>query len=157
MEEKPKALNEPILNPLGLSLIGVISVASTLVALLLFGHYYNVHGNPVEGRSFAFASFAINSMIYIFAYRSMRRSIFRSNRLSQNKPLVISVLGGLAVAVVAFLVPSLRELLVIVPLTMVQWAQVAGVALSLLLVVEVGKWIRNRRSGKALVARPLQD
>ncbi len=157
MDEKPKALNEPVLSPLGLSLIGIISVASTVVALFLFGHYYNIHGNPIEGRSFAFASFAINSMIYIFAYRSMRHSIFRSNRLSQNKPLVISVLGGLAVAVVAFLVPSLRELLVIVPLSLVQWAQVAGVALSLLLVVEIGKWIRNRRSSKALVARPLQD
>jgi len=54
-------------------LIGVISAASATVALLLFGHYYQIHQNPVEGRSIVFASFAVNSMVYIFAYRSLRR------------------------------------------------------------------------------------
>jgi Ca2+-transporting ATPase len=68
--------------------------------------------------------------------------------LSQNKPLVWAVLAGLALAVIAFIVPGLRNLLGIVPLSLEQWALVAGVALSLLVVVEIGKWfsklIHNR-------------
>jgi len=145
MEEKPKPLHEPILNWLGLSLIGVISVTSALVGLYLFGHYFQMHDSAITGQSYAFASFAVNSMIYIFAYRSMRRSIFHSGPLSQNKPLIAAVLGGLALAVGAFLVPSIRNLLGIVPLSLLQWSQVLVVALLLLVIVEVGKWISNYR------------
>ena len=144
MDEKPKSQDEPILTHLGLSLIGIISVASTITALWLFAHYFMAHGDPAEGRSLVFASFAVNSMIYIFAYRSMRRSMVRMNPLSQNKPLIWAVAAGLLLVLVAFLVPSIRNLLGIVPLSLAQWGLVAGVALSLIVVVEIGKAISNR-------------
>lgn len=152
MEEKPKPLQEPILNYLGLSLIGVISVTSALVGLYLFGHYYQMHNSAIAGRSYAFASFAVNSMIYIFAYRSLRRSIFHSGRLSRNKPLIAAVLGGLVLAIGAFVVPSIRNLLGIMPLSLSQWGGVFGIAFLLLVTVEVGKWLTNYRH-KALVVQ----
>jgi len=144
MDERPRSLKEPILNHLGLSLIGIISVSSAIGALFLFNHLYSVHANAVEGRSIVFASFAINSMVYIFAYRSMRRPLFRMNRLTANMPLVWAVLAGLTMAVLPFLVPDLRNLLGIVPLTFGEWLLVAGIALGLLTVVEIGKWISNK-------------
>jgi len=144
MDEEPRSLKEPILNHLGLSLIGVISVSSAIGALFLFNHLYSVHANAVEGRSIVFASFAINSMVYILAYRSMRQPLFRMNKLSANKPLVWAVLAGLMMAVLPFLIPGLRKLLGIVPLTFTEWLEVAGIALGLLAVVEVGKWISNK-------------
>jgi P-type Ca2+ transporter type 2C len=144
MNEKPRSLKEPILNHLGLSLIGVISVSSAVGALFLFNHLYSVHSNAAEGRSIVFASFAINSMIYIFAYRSMRQPLFRMNKLTANMPLVWAVLAGLVMAVVPFLIPGLRNLLGIVPLTFLEWMEVAGIAVGLLAVVEFGKWISNK-------------
>jgi Ca2+-transporting ATPase len=144
MDEKPKSLKEPILNSLGLSLIGVISVSSAVVALLLFGHYYTMHNSQIEGQSYAFGTFAVNSMIYIFAYRSLRQSIFRSGSLSQNKPLIAAVLAGLLLAVGAFVVPPIRNLLSIVPLSLGQWGMISGVAIGLLAVVEIGKFVSNR-------------
>jgi len=144
MEKKPMSIKEPILTPLGISLIAVISIASTVAALLLFGHFFQAHNNPVEGRSIVFASFAVNSMVYIFAYRSMRQPIFRMRPLAENKPLIWAVAAGLGMAVLPFLVPSLQRLLGIVPLTLGEWALVVGVALGLLLIVELGKWISNR-------------
>ncbi|MBN2086654.1 MAG: cation-transporting P-type ATPase [Anaerolineales bacterium] len=150
MREKPKSLKEPVLTGLGMALIAVISVASSIFALTLFGHFYNVHGNPVEGRSIVFASFALNSMIYIFAYRSMRRPVHRSGPLSRNKPLIWAVLGGLAMIAIPFLNPGLRALLGIVPLTLGEWGLVAGIAVFLLGTVEAGKaianWMQRRRS-----------
>jgi Ca2+-transporting ATPase len=143
MDEKPKPLSEPILNRLGLSLIGIISTAGAVAGMMLFGHYFLVHNDPVEGRSIAFASFAINSMIYIFAYRSMRRSIFHSSPLSANKPLIAAVLSGLLVAIIPFLLPGLREVLQVVPLHLEDWLLVMGVALGLLVIVEIGKAISN--------------
>jgi Ca2+-transporting ATPase len=145
MQEPPRSLREPILNRLGLSLIGLISTVSATVGLVVFGHFFQVHHDPLEGRSIAFASFAINSMIYIFAYRSMRRSIFRSGPLKANKPLIYAVVSGLLVAVLAFLVPGLRQVLGIVPLHIGDWLLVASVSLSLLAVVEVGKGISSGR------------
>jgi Ca2+-transporting ATPase len=151
MEEPPKSPREPILNQLGLSLIGLISVVSAVVGLVLFGHYFQMHNDPVEGRSIAFASFAINSMIYIFAYRSMRRSMFRGNPLSANKPLVWAAAAGLLMVAIAFLIPDLRRVLGIVPLHVGDWLLVAGVALALLAVVEVGKAIAHWRHRSATV------
>jgi Ca2+-transporting ATPase len=113
------------------------------VGLTLFGHYFQVHSDPVEGRSIAFASFAVNSMVYIFAYRSLRRSLFHSGKLSRNKPLVITVAAGLLVAFAAFAIPPVRELLQVNVLHLADWAIVLGVALGMLGVVEVGKAINN--------------
>jgi Ca2+-transporting ATPase len=144
MDEKPRSLKAPILTALGSSLIGLISITSAIFALALFGHFFQIHNNPVEGRSIVFASFAINSMVYIFAYRSMRRPLFRMNKLSANKPLIWAVVAGLLTALVAFWIPGLRDLLGIVPLSLEEWAWVIGIALTLLVIVEIGKAISNR-------------
>ncbi len=144
MDEKPKSVREPILPRLNLMLIGVISAASAIAALLLFGHYYTMHLDAVEGQSVVFASFAVNSMIYIFAYRSLRQPLHRMPPLSQNKPLIFSVLSGLGLVVLAFAVPGLRKLLGIVPLHPVQWAVVAAIALGLLFIVELAKAISHK-------------
>lgn len=143
MDEKPKPVDEPILTRLGLSLIAVISTVSAVAALLIFGHYWQMHNDIAQARSLAFGTFAVNSMIYIFAYRSLRRSIFRTGSLRRNKPLAAAVAAGLGLAVAAVAVPPIRSLLGVVPLSPVQWLTILGVALSLLGVVEVAKFFSN--------------
>lgn len=143
MDEPPKSKNAPILTHLGLSLIGVISVVSSVFALLIFNHFSTIHGNVVEGRSMVFASFAVNSMIYIFAYRSMRRPIWKMVPLHENKPLFWTIIAGLATALIAFLIPGLRNVLGIVPLSLMEWGVIAGIALLLLIIVEVAKMIAS--------------
>ena len=150
MDEKPKSLQEPILLRLGLSLIGVISIGSTIAALSIFGYYFGIHGDAVEGRSLVFASFAVNSLVYIFAYRSMRQPLTRMTSLRHNMPLVWAVLSGLLLVALPFAVPGLRKLLGIVPLSLMQWGLIAGVALMLLGAVEIGKAVSNRRRVKRL-------
>lgn len=144
MDEKPRALKAPILTRLGASLIGVISITSSIFALALFGHYFQMHNNPAEGRSIVFASFALNSIVYIFAYRSMRQPLYRMNKLTANKPLIWAVLAGFVTIAIAFLIPGLRELLGIVPLTWQEWGWVVSVGLILLMLVEFGKAISSR-------------
>lgn len=156
MDEKPKSLKEPILNNLGLSLIGIISSASAVIALGIFAHYWHSHNDIALARTIAFGTFAANSMIYIFGYRSLRRSMFHSGPLSQNKPLVASVVGGLLLAVIAVVVPPIRQLLGLVNLSIVQWLEIFGVGLSLLVVVEFAKRISNRLHPSQLVQTPQQ-
>jgi Ca2+-transporting ATPase len=144
MKERPRSVKAPILTHLGASLIGVISITSTVFALTLFGYFYHIHNNPIEGRTIVFASFAINSIIYIFAYRSMRQPIFRMNRLTVNKPLIGAVIGGFLTIAAAFAVPSLRNLLGIVLLSLQEWLWIIVLALFLLILVEIGKAVSNR-------------
>ncbi len=144
MDEKPRALKAPILTHLGASLIGVISIASSFFALTLFAHYNQVHGDAATGQSIVFASFAINSIVYIFAYRSMRLPIHRMNKLTANKPLIWAALAGFTTIAIAFLIPGLRNLLGIVPLTLEEWGWVTGIGVVLLMLVEIGKAVSNR-------------
>jgi len=153
LEEKPKPLQEPILDRLTLSLVGVISVVSAVVALALFGHYWQIHHEIAEARSFAYATFAINPLIYVFGYRSLRRSIFKTGSLARNKPLVAAVAGGLVLAIGALTIAPLRNLLGIVPLHAQQWLVVSTVALSMLVTVEVAKFISRRFEPRAVSAR----
>jgi Ca2+-transporting ATPase len=147
MDEKPRPVKSPILTHLGISLIGVISITSTIFALTLFNHFYHVHNNPLEGRSIVFASFAINSIVYIFAYRSMHQPIFRMNKLTANKPLILAAVAGFLTIGIAFAIPGLRDVLGIVPLSLQDWLWVIGVGLALLIIVEIGKAISNRFHG----------
>ncbi len=144
MDEKPRPLRAPILTRLGSSLIGVISITSSIFALALFGHFTHIHNNSIEGRSIVFASFAINSIIYIFAYRSMRQPIYRMNRLTANKPLIWAALAGFVTIMIAFLIHGLSEMLGFVPLSVQELLWVIGVALTLLVFVEIGKAVSNR-------------
>jgi Ca2+-transporting ATPase len=143
MDEKPKSAQEPILNGLGLSLIGVISTVSAVVALTVFGHYWLQHNEITEARSLAFGVFAANSMIYIFAYRSLRRSLFHMPSLSTNKPLVIAVASGLALAVVALVFPPIQRLLGLTRLHPYEWPLVFGVGTGMLVAVEIAKMVFN--------------
>ena len=144
MEEKPRPLKAPILTHLSIILIGVISITSSIFALTLFGHQFKIHNDIAEGRSIVFASFALNSIIYIFAYRSMRLPLYRMNKLSSNKPLIWAVIAGILTIAIAFLIPGLRDLLGIVPLSQENWLWVIGIAFALLMTVEIGKAISNK-------------
>jgi len=144
LDEKPRSLREPILDRLGLSMVGVISVVSAVMALALFGHYWQAHNEIAEARSYAFAMFAINPLIYVFGYRSLRRSTLKSGSLARNKPLVAAVAVGLVMAIGAVLFPPLRNLLGLVPLHPFQWAVVFAVAIGMLLTVDVAKAISKR-------------
>jgi len=100
-----------------------------------------VHGEPINGQSIVFASFAINSMVYIFAYRSLRKPLTQMVPLKENMYLIWTVLLGIATALLPFFIPGLGNALGIVPLTLNEWGMVVGIALLLLLVVEIGKFL----------------
>lgn len=152
MREKPKPLSEPILGRLGISLIAAISITAAAGCLAMFGHYWLVHRDLVLARTLSFATLAIISLVYVFAYRSMRRSIFHAGHLLANKPLLVSVAAGFVLATGAVVVPAVRRLLGVVPLSPGEWVMVFGLAVALLVIVEVAKFLalaRGRRGPRA--------
>ncbi len=146
MEEKPRPVSEPFLDRLGMSLIAAISVSAAAGCLYMFGHYWRVHGDLPLARTIAFETLAVISLVYVFAYRSMRRSLFHTGHLTANKPLLVFVSLGFILALVPVLVPRLRTVLGVVPLGAGQWVLVFGISLGLLIIVETGKWLKLRQS-----------
>jgi Ca2+-transporting ATPase len=144
MDRKPRAANEPVLDRLGGMLIAAISVSSATFALLLFGYFTQMQHDVDAGRSVVFASFAINSMVYIFAYRSLSTPLHKMKPVSANKPLLAAVILGLITALLPFGIPALGALLGIVPLSWLEWGWVAGFSVVLLGIVEVAKAIARR-------------
>ena len=144
MERPPRALQESILDRFGARLIATISGLSALFGLCVFGHYHLVLHDEVRGRSMVFAAFAISSVIYILAYRSLRTPILRMNPITANKPLIYAIVFGLLLAVLPFIITPLGSLLHVVPLAWQEWAIVFGFAVLLVLVVDGAKAVHVR-------------
>ena len=127
--------------------LNALSALSALIALGLFSFEWLRRGNITMAQTFAYATFAVNSMVYIFAFRSLRRSLLRSGSLGNNKPLIAAVALGLTLAIVAVALPGLRMVLGLAPLSLPQWGIIFGAGLALLVLVEVAKYVNARLHG----------
>ncbi len=153
MRERPRPVSEPILNRMGMALIAAISITAAAACLAMFGHYWLVHRELVLARTLSFATLSVISLVYVFAYRSMRRSIFHAGHFLANKPLLASVGGGFALAIGAVVVPGIRRLLGLAPLFAREWLMVFAIAFGLLVIVEIVKFAALRRASR-LAAKP---
>ena len=141
MEEKPKNAQESILDSWGKVLIFAIGAASALSSLALFWYFWQVSGDVQSGRSVVFTVLAVQELIYIFAYRSLRHSVFKSGHFFANKPLFGTVALGFATQLLALYVPFLNNVLGVVPLHLNDWVLVFAVALGMLIIVEAVKYL----------------
>jgi Ca2+-transporting ATPase len=141
LEEPPIPVSEPILGKLSIGLIALISATAAAGCLWMFDHYWSVHGDIVLARTLAFETLAVISLVYVFAYRSMRSSIFHTGHLIANKPLIVATLLGFVLAFLPVTVPALRRTLGVTALEPVHWLMVFGLSFFLLALVEVGKHV----------------
>lgn len=148
MEEAPRPASEPILGRMGMALIVGISTSAALGILFMFNHYWHTHGNIALAQTVAFETLAIISLVYVFAYRSMRRSIFSSGSLMSNKPLVVSVIAGFVISFLPQWIPAIGNALGVVRLGTVEWLEVFGISFGLLVMVEVVKFISLKRRAR---------
>lgn len=147
--QDPKAplFSASLLYRIGYS--GVMIAALTLIAFLL--------GDPrthlPTARTMAFATLAFAQMVHTFNVRSETLSIFKIG-LGTNRPLLLAMLGSIALQVLVLCVPFLRGVFRLAPLGAAQWATVIGLSLVPLVVVELLKLFkintiggRKRREG----------
>ena len=134
------------MDRLGMGLIGAISVTAAAGCSWMFGHHWMSHGDLALARTIAFETLAVISLVYVFAYRSMRRSLFHSGHLTSNKPLLAAVGLGFVLAFLPSVSPTIGKALGVVPLKLEHWAMVFGLSFSLLFIVEVAKHVALGRA-----------
>ncbi len=140
----PRRRDAPLLDREVRSLIVIITVALTVLLLLLFAGLLQRGAAIGRIRTILFTELALSSLAYIFSIRNLRHSIF-SRRIAGNRQLLAAVGVGLLLQLAAIYEPHLQSLFQTVPLGFGDWLLIVGLALAVLGVIEAAKgWFLPR-------------
>ncbi|MBP5836163.1 cation-translocating P-type ATPase [Candidatus Phytoplasma meliae] len=142
MSQKPRQMNENLLNK---SIYYKIMIEGCLIASLAFlaalvGYYW--HGyNHQYAQTFAFMVLAISQLIHVWNLRSFKVSMFKLKpNLALRKAFGISLLLQLII----ILIPAIRSLFKLMPLSSVDYLIIFFFSLCPLIVVEIYKKIMTK-------------
>jgi len=138
MKEPPRPRKEPILNREMKVLIFLVGIITDIGLLAIFLWLLGAHEIEYV-RTIIFTAIAIDSLLYVFAVKSFRHSIFHINPFS-NKWLVGGVIAGFLLQVLAVTHPFFQHIFELVPLHLNDWLLLLAIACVKLIAIEVAKW-----------------
>lgn len=142
MKQRPEAIKKEDILPKKMRII--ILVISLLVgglSLFIFYYYSIILHDLVLGRSMVFATVATVDLIYVFAYKNLKRPIVKTEKFFRNKVLFLSVIYGFGLVFMGIYIPFLNKILGTVPLNFYQWLIVGGVGILATLIVDLSKFL----------------
>lgn len=149
MKEKPQNLQkESILSDYMKFLIFGISFIVGFLCLFFFWYVLKKSGDLTFSRTLIFAAVAVVDLVYIFSFKNLKKSIFRTENFFKNKLLFLGVAYGFLLTFAAIYLPALNRILGTMPLRPVHWLFILGIALVTTLWTEIIKMIFNK-SAKA--------
>lgn len=135
---------EKILSPTMKYLIFVISLTIGLLSLLFFWYFKERTGNIDLARTVAFATVATASLVYIFSFKNLKKSIFASENFFANKYLFYGVAYGFLLIFIAIYLPFFNHLLKTIPLQFNHWLFVFTAGFVAMFWVEIIKYVANK-------------
>ena len=140
-----KIQKEEILSRAMKYLIVAVSFTIGLMSLLFFWYFEKKTGNLDLARTIVFATVASVSLIYVFSFRNLKKSVFNFEGFFENKYLFYGVTYGFLLILIAVYVPFFNHLLKTVPLQLTHWLLVLAVAIMTTIWIEVVKYLENRQ------------
>ena len=145
-EEDPRQLRkEEILDSLTKISIFLISSTIGLMSLFVFWYFWRQGGQTALAQTITFATVATVDLIYIFAFKDLRLSIFKMKNFFQNKYLLWAIAYGLILVMGAIYIPGLNKILGTVPMKPYLWLWILGVSLITILWTEIVKLAKNNK------------
>jgi Ca2+-transporting ATPase len=142
MKQRPEIIKEEkILSTKMRNIIFLISLLVGTLSLLIFYYYSIVLNNLALGRSMVFATVATVDLIYVFAYKNLKRPIIKTEKFFKNKVLLLSVLYGFGLVLMGIYIPFFNNILGTIPLNFGQWQIVIGVGILATLIVDLSKFL----------------
>ena len=143
MKRKPRSPKEPVFNR--------IMIERTILSALVMGgvcfglfFYLRTHGVSVfEARNSAVMLMVLFENLHVFNCRSETKSIFKSNLL-KNPILLFGTLAAQGIHVGAMYIPGLNTVLGIQPISLFHWLALLGLALTIVIAMEIQKWFYRR-------------
>ncbi|HZX49594.1 MAG TPA: HAD-IC family P-type ATPase [Candidatus Paceibacterota bacterium] len=149
MRRRPPKPNTSLLTGEMKTLIFVISV---ITDFLLIGLFYWLLGNstysPQHIQTVLFVGLGIDSLLYVFSCKSLRKNIWQYNPFS-NLWLVASVLFSFILLFAVIYIPLLQRLFETRPLNLFDWTLLAALGIINIVLIEAGKWVFIQRDKKA--------
>jgi Ca2+-transporting ATPase len=146
MERTPQEIQkESILSPSMKVLIFSVSFVIGILALGLFWYFEKQTNNLELARTIAFATVGSVSLVYIFSFKNLKRSIFALRDLFDNIYLIFGVIYGFLLIAIAIYVPFFNRLLETVPLKFGHWLAVFSVAIIATAWIEMVKYIERKK------------
>ncbi|NCU39285.1 cation-transporting P-type ATPase [Candidatus Falkowbacteria bacterium] len=140
MREKPRPKNQTFLPTSLQKVIAFYAIVMDGLALAIFYFYWKIIGDVDLARSVMFVTIGASTLVYIYAVRGLKQSIFKINPFS-NQYLVYATLIGFALLVASVYLPFLNRLLSVKPLSLFDWIFPLGFGIASIVVFELGKKI----------------
>jgi len=138
MRQTPQGHDSPLLTKEMKVIIFAIGIISDLMLLGLFWWFWQKTQDIVYVRTIVFAALAIDSLLFVFSCKSLRKNLWQINIFS-NKLLNISVLIGILMLIFAIYLPPFQTLLKTVPLGSYEWSIIISLGLAELILIEITK------------------
>ena len=146
LDRKPRPPDEPIFNR---RMIQETLVSGLYIGSVAFGLFYLfVEGwgmDAVDARNLVLLQMVLFENVHAFSCRSETRSLFRMQPAG-NPMLLVAVVAAHGVHVAAMFTPGLSGVLEVAPVGWDVWGAMLAVALTLLALDEVAKWLHRRGS-----------
>lgn len=144
MKRPPRNPKEGIFNRLMVEQVGI---SGAWIGLVGFGVWYYLIsiGTPEkEARNILLFLMVLFENVHVFNCRSERKSTFRV-ALSRNKLLIAAVIVAQGIHLASMYIPVMEDILEVQPISLTLWLQLAALALSVLGVMEIYKWVKFGR------------
>jgi Ca2+-transporting ATPase len=138
MKRKPESRDFPLLTREMNVIIFIIGLITDLILLGLFFWLWGQNYDLAYIRTMIFACLTIDSILYVFSCKSLRRNLWHINPFS-NRILLVASAVGVLMLVLAIYLPGLQILLKTVPLGGQSWLIVLGMGLIELMAIETAK------------------
>ena len=143
LERPPRPPQEPIFNRLMLERVLISAIVIGVVAFGLFKWLLDQGFSVEQARNSTLLLMVLFENVHVFNCRSETLSVFRHNPL-RNKLLLAGTVIAQLVHIGAMYTPWLGDVLGASPVSFQQWLTLLGLALSVMLVMELHKLIRSR-------------
>lgn len=144
MTRPPRLPSSNIIAPWMKILIFIVSITGGVVALTLFWYYFVSSGDIKVGRSIAFATLGVNSLVYVFSVRTLITPFWEENPF-KNRWLNIASVTGLCFQILPFTTSGLRNFFGLTKLTGVQWMSVFAASGVMFIIIEISKFIFRKK------------
>jgi len=149
LEQPPRPPREAIFNRIMLERVIISALVIGVVAFGLFKWLLDQGFSVDQARNSTLLLMVLFENVHVFNCRSETLSVLRHNPL-RNKLLLVGTVIAQLVHIGAMYTPWLSDVLGASPVSLAQWLTLLGLALSVMVVMELHKWIRARRPGAGM-------
>jgi Ca2+-transporting ATPase len=148
MQEKPRKKDDPIIDE---EVKNIILIVGGITSIMLFAvFYYFMAQNLIieKVRSLMFASFAIDSILYLFSCKTLKKNLWE-DKFWDNKFLVASAVISFGLLLIGIYVPFFNYLLGTVPFEFYYWFLIFAIGIVGVTGIELIKWVFKTKSRRA--------